>query len=165
MDYCSSNGDDFSMRHWISAPKLSRVNGGSYFHSLLCVGTSSNTLPQPWQIWLRPGGYLGKNLNCIKTRAYLANKRLSIHSQDTCRELLYNFLQIFCAFMLWAVRLWKPWFRLDLGPLGRGFKSILTYFLFHSFFLFHSLPSILSLFPFFPICFSPFSPFPFHSFL
>ncbi len=42
----------------------------------------------PWQIWPRTGGYLGKNLNCIKTRAYLANIRISIYSQEfhiTCK--------------------------------------------------------------------------------
>ncbi len=54
--------------------------GGPYIYSLLCVGTLKALYWWPWQIWPRPGDTEGKNLNCIKTRAYLANKRISIHS-------------------------------------------------------------------------------------
>jgi hypothetical protein len=59
---------------------------GPYFHSLLCVGTSKSTIPKAMaDIWGKPW----KNQNCIKTRAYLANKRLSIYSQDKCREFQF----------------------------------------------------------------------------
>jgi hypothetical protein len=44
--------------------------------------------------WLRSGGYLGKNLNCVTTRAYLDNIRISKHSQDKSREL-----HIFCQLL------------------------------------------------------------------
>jgi hypothetical protein len=61
---------------------------------------------RPWQLWPRPEGYPGKSLNCIKTRAYLANKSYP-HIPKINAES-YNFLQFLSAFMLWAIRLWKP---------------------------------------------------------
>ncbi len=108
LEYCSSNGNNFSVCHWISTPKLSREDdsschffGGAVFSQTMVHQKA--LYRRPWQIWPRTGGYLGKNLTCIKTRAYFANIRIT-----KIKARVSYFLQIFCAFMIWAVRLWKP---------------------------------------------------------
>jgi hypothetical protein len=56
----------------------------------------------PWQKWPRTGGYLKKNLNYIKARGHLVNIKISVYSQDKCRELLSfsKYLALLCFEML-----------------------------------------------------------------
>ncbi len=94
-DYPGSNSYNFSVRNWIYAQNWA----GWMTHRVIlwwgdCIFTAFYmTVHQkalyrwPWQIGPRLGGHLGKNLNCIKNRPYLANNRISKHSQEKSREL------------------------------------------------------------------------------
>jgi hypothetical protein len=57
---------------------------------------------RPWPIRPGLGGHLGKNLNCIKTRPYLANNRIPKHSQEKRPELnvFFKFLALLCFELL-----------------------------------------------------------------
>ncbi len=109
-DYPSWNGDDFSVHHWISAPKLIRVDdssclflgGGPHSHCLLYDSSSKSTLRAAMSYMTYPWWIAWENLKSSETRPYLANIRISQHSQDKSREIHFfcKFLALFCFELL-----------------------------------------------------------------
>ncbi len=99
-----------SVRHWISEPKLSRVDdsvgpfflgGGLHSHCLIYDDTSKSSLKAAMSDMTYTRCKAWKNLKCSKTRPYLANIRISKHFQVKTREI--HILFAHCTFMLWAV--------------------------------------------------------------
>ncbi len=83
LDYSSSIDNNFSLHHWISVPNwagwliIESFFWEGHIFTAFSMTVHQKVLYWPIEVRPRPGEYLGKNQNCIKTRPYLANIRIS----------------------------------------------------------------------------------------
>jgi len=79
---------EFPRQNWTGwmIHRLICWGGGCIFTALHMTVYQKRVYRWTWQIWPRTGGHLVENINCIKTRDYLANIRIARHSQDKCQE-------------------------------------------------------------------------------
>jgi hypothetical protein len=73
---------------------VSFFGGGPHSHCLLYEGTPKSTLKATMSYMTYTSWIAWENLKCSKTRPYLANTKISKHSQDKSREI-----HIFCKFL------------------------------------------------------------------
>ncbi len=112
------------IHRYVAAPMTHFVTfwDGCVFTALYMTEHQKALCWWPWPILPRSGGWLAKKQNCIKCRPfYRPYNNLLTFSRKNPR--VTYLLKIFSSFVLWAVRLWKPQVRLDLGSSSRGLKS------------------------------------------